>query len=136
MAKCIYCGKDCERRNKFEVTLPATKKNGSIVNETAYCCCDEHTDKARVYVGIYNKWHNAILLLQIVLLVLILAFAVWVKDTFLAAVFMTAFGLTLAILPMASPTTIVRQGIKKSRIISRILGVAMIACGIVAFFAK
>lgn len=136
MEKCIYCGKSTTPRGKYTLKIDVKPDKHGHLNDKVYACCDDCTEKSRVYLASFAKYKMVFGLLCVLALVGTLIFSAFVQDAILSAVCMFILSLVVIVLPFGTPGSIKLYGIKKMKLLARTAGIVFAACGIVTILMQ
>lgn len=120
--KCMYCNKK----------IPGEMENGIIEKIDGMTCsfcsetCKEDCEK---FLGFAKKYEKLFLALVFIPMI-ICTFASFILGEWVVCLMIVILGATLTLFPFCTPQTIQLTGVKKSVLIGRILGIALIVGGI------
>lgn len=120
--KCMYCNKK----------IPGEMENGIIEKIDGMTCtfcsetCKEGCEKFLSFAKKYEKLFLALVIIPMI----ICTFASLILGEWVVCLMIVILGATLTLFPFCTPQTIQLTGVKKSVLIGRILGIALIVGGI------
>lgn len=120
--KCMYCNKK----------IPGEMENGIIKKIDGMTCtfcsetCKEDCEKLLGFAKKYEKLFLALVIIPMI----ICTFASFILGEWVVCLMIVILGATLTPFPFCTPQTIQLTGVKKSVLIGRILGIALIVWGI------
>lgn len=120
--KCMYCNKK----------IPGEMENGIIEKIDGMTCsfcsetCKEDCEKFLSFAKKYEKLFLALVIIPMI----ICTFASFILGEWVVCLMIVILGATLTLFPFCTPQTIQLTGVKKSVMIGRILGIALIVGGI------
>lgn len=120
MEKCCYCNKKLPEKEELPQIL--------VEDNRVRLCCDENcAQQAQVFLQYYERYKG----LFAVLTVFCIGFMIYgsVGNLRLCQYAFLAMGAVIVVFPFCTPTSIDLWGLKRSKVIGRILGVLVILVG-------